>query len=703
MMAGSMSPLGATFDGDGTNFALFSAHAERVELCLYDPSGQQELARYPLPEKTHDVWHGYLPGIRPGTCYGYRVYGPYDPSAGHRFNHHKLLLDPYARQLQGRFRWHDSHYAYRRDDPREDASFDSSDNAAWMPKCVVTAPQEAGHHRSTPWRVLPEHTLLYEAHPRGFTLLHPDVPESLRGSFAGLSHTAIIDYLKALGITSVELMPVHAFIDERFLHDRGLANYWGYNSLNFFCPHGSYLATGEVLEFRRMVDRFHDAGLEVILDVVYNHTAEGDRLGPTLCYRGIDNASYYRLQPEYRGEYVNDTGCGNVLNLDHPRVLQLVMDSLRYWVGVMGVDGFRFDLAPILGRTARGFTDHHPFFQAIAQDPLLSTVKLIAEPWDIGPGGYQLGRFPAGWSEWNDKYRDSVRRFWRGDAGAMPDFARRLHGSGDCFEHDGRRPWAGVNFVTSHDGFTLCDLVSYRRRHNDANGEQNRDGHHENFSDNCGIEGPTADPAVRALRLRQQKNFLTTLMVSQGTPMLLGGDELGRTQQGNNNAYCQDNAINWVDWSGLGSGEGELLAFTRELIALRRQCPVFGFARYVHAAESPDSAGIHWFSAQGEPMCPDDWHDPENHLLGYLLTAVDDANGKQAVLVIFNNGLRAADFRLPSIPRYDGWSLLLDTAAEISHSAGKPTYLESGERFERPARSVCILSATPANNDLQEL
>ncbi len=701
-MAGSLTPLGATFDGEGTNFALFSAHAERVELCLYDSSGQRELARYPLPEKTHDIWHGYLPGVTPGSCYGYRVYGPYDPSAGHRFNHHKLLLDPYARQLQGRFRWHDAHYAYRRDDPLEDASFDSRDNAAWMPKCVVTAPPEVGPPQPGPWRAAPQDTLLYEAHPRGFTLLHPDVPESLRGSFAGLSDAAVIDYLKALGITSVELMPVHAFIGERFLHDRGLTNYWGYNSLNFFCPHGGYLASGEVQEFRRMVDRFHDAGLEVILDVVYNHTAEGDRLGPTLCYRGIDNASYYRLQLEYRGHYVNDTGCGNVLNLDHPRVLQLVMDSLRYWAGVMGVDGFRFDLATILGRTAQGFDGRHAFFQAIAQDPLLSTVKLIAEPWDIGPGGYQLGQFPAGWSEWNDKYRDSVRRFWRGDAGAMPDFARRLHGSADCFEHDGRRPWAGVNFITSHDGFTLRDLVSYRQRHNAANGEQNLDGHHENFSDNGGVEGPAADPSVRALRLRQQKNFLATLLVSQGTPMLLGGDEIGRSQQGNNNAYCQDNAINWVDWSCLEGGEGAgLLAFTRELIALRRRCPAFGFAHYVHAAESPDSPGIHWYSAAGEPMCPDEWHDPENNLLGYLLTAVvDDADGKEALLVIFNNGLQAADFRLPTVEGYDGWELLLDTAAD----AGSDLIpMESDECLERPERSLCILSAMPTSTDIQEI
>lgn len=703
MLPGKAHPLGAVFDGRGTNFALFSAHAERVELCLFDPSGTRELARYALPEKTFDVWHGYLPEVVPGCCYGYRVYGPYDPHVGHRFNHHKLLVDPYARQLQGQFVWNDAHFAYVRDDPSQDYSFDSTDNARWMPKSVVTertaileAPSEGA------WQVPMERTIVYEAHVRGFTMLHPDVPESLRGSFAGMSQPRIIEYLKALGITSIELLPVQSFVDEHFLQARGLHNYWGYNTLNFFAPHSGYLSGNAAAEFRQMVDRFHDAGLEVIIDVVYNHTGEGDHLGPTLSYRGIDNASYYRLQPADKRYYINDTGCGNVLNINHPRVLQLVMDSLRYWAGEMHVDGFRFDLAPILGRTTNGFSRDNNFFQAIAQDPLLSTVKLIAEPWDIGPGGYQLGGFPAGWSEWNDRYRDTVRRFWRGDAGVMPEFARRLHGSSDVFEGAGRRPGASINFITSHDGFTLKDLVSYRQRHNLANGENNNDGHGENYSDNLGTEGPTDNKKINALRLRQQKNFLVTLMVSQGAPMLLGGDELGSTQGGNNNAYCQDNEINWIDWSLLEQSSAELLDFTRKVVALRKEYSVFQFKNYVHVSNNPKMPEISWISSEGENMPDEKWHDHENHLLGYFLSGFinEGEECSEKILVIFNNGKLLGDFTLPVMPDSNNWKLLIDTAC----SAGAATSdlsnsVRAGGLISRPGQSVCIYLSEQVSDD----
>ncbi|MFB3077041.1 MAG: glycogen debranching protein GlgX, partial [Lysobacterales bacterium] len=486
LLSGSHHSLGAHWDGEGVNFVLFSAHAERVELCLFDPKGQSEIARHVLPEQTHELWHGYFPGLAPGAVYGYRVYGPYDPQAGHRFNHHKLLLDPYARQLIGEFHWTDAHFGYCQGDPAEDLSFDNQDNAAFIPKCVVTAPlsvadkANAGNVRvkpNIPWN----QTTIYETHVRGFTLQHPDVPELQRGTFAGLGHPKIIAYLKALGITSVELLPVQAFIDEHFLYEKGLCNYWGYNTSSFFAPHTPYLSGNDVCEFRRIVDDYHEAGLEVLLDVVYNHTSESNHLGPTLSFRGIDNASYYRLQAEQPRYYVNDTGCGNTLDVSHPRVLQMVMDSLRYWSGEMGVDGFRFDLATVMAREAHGFNQQAAFLQAVAQDPQLSRIKLIAEPWDIGPGGYQLGSFPAGWSEWNDDYRDTVRRFWRREPGHLPTFARRLHGSSDIFERSGRRPSASINYITSHDGFTLRDLVSYQHRHNSANGESNNDGHRENL------------------------------------------------------------------------------------------------------------------------------------------------------------------------------------------------------------------------------
>lgn len=684
---GQPAPLGASCDSDGANFALFSANASAVELCLFDDSGAGEIARFKLPERTHDVWHGYVPGVKPGQCYGYRVYGSYDPSAGHRFNHHKLVLDPYARQLQGAFQWHESHFGYDRNDPRQDLSFDSRDNAPWMPKAVVTASEPMC--KRAPGHLVPWHqTVLYETHVRGFTLLHPDVPPALRGTFAGLSQPQVIAYLKALGITSVELLPVHHHVDEFFLHQKGLTNYWGYNSLAFFLPHPNYLAGESGGEFRTMVDRFHDAGLEVILDVVFNHTCEGNHLGPTLSFRGIDNASYYHLIPGDKRYYVNDTGCGNTFNLRHPRVAQLVMDSLRYWAGSMGVDGFRFDLATVLGRQEQGFSDRATLFQMMAQDPLLSTCKMIAEPWDMGPGGYQLGRFPADWAEWNDRYRDTVRRFWRGDKGLAPELARRLHGSGDIFEHAGRRPYASINYVTSHDGFTLRDLVSYNNRHNHANLEDNNDGHRENHSFNHGEEGDTSNPDINALRRRQQRNFIATLAVSQGVPMLLAGDERGRTQAGNNNAYCQDNATNWQDWAVSGE-QLQLTSFTRNMLRLRREFPILQSDRYRHQPNHAEGGGIQWLNGDGKAMREEHWHEAHNQLLGYLLVE-ETENGKRLLLVVFNGGDQTRQFHLPCC-EFDHWHRLVDTACDPSPLRGD--YLSFGASFPVAPFSLHILAA----------
>ncbi len=685
MLVGHCHSLGANWDGEGVNFALFSAHAEKVELCLFDDSGQIEIARHTLPEKTHDIWHGYLPGLQPGAVYGYRVYGPYDPLAGHRFNHHKLLVDPYARQLLGHYRWTDANFGYIPDSKEQDLSFSTEDNAANMPKCVVVASAtNPAKKPAIPW----QETVIYEAHTRGFTLRHPDVPELERGSFAGLSNQKIIDYLKALGITSIELLPVQAFISEHFLHRKGLTNYWGYNTLSYFAPQPSYLSGSHVLEFRQMVDQFHEAGLEVILDVVYNHTAESNHLGPTLSFRGIDNLSYYRLQAEQRRYYINDTGCGNTFNISHPRVLQLVMDSLRYWVGEMGVDGLRFDLASVMGRDRHGFNPQASFFQAVAQDPLLSRAKLIAEPWDIGPGGYQLGHFPAGWGEWNDDYRDTVRRFWRNEPGNLPTLARRIHGSSDIFEHANRRPFASINYITSHDGFTLNDLVSYNERHNTANGENNNDGHRENLSENFGVEGPTDDADINAARRRQQRNMLATLLLSQGVPMIQSGDELFRSQQGNNNAYCQDNAINWIDWAKLPAEAAQLQAFITNTIKIRREHPVLSSAEYIHTSDVDvdDGLGIEWLNGDGQPMREEHWQEHHNYVLGYLLSNAEADGVKQYTLVIFNNSRQPRHFILP--PRQSEWQWLLDTSKE----SGIPdiSALTGGEKLLLEERSVKI-------------
>jgi glycogen operon protein len=667
-LRGTPLPLGANWDGHGVNFALFSAHADKVELCLFESGGEREIERIEL-EQSDDVWHAYLPGYGPGAVYGYRVHGPYRPNNGHRFNPNKLLLDPYARQIVGRLVWADPVYGYDLRDEAQDLSYDHRDSDAFVPKAVVV--DEAfdwGHDRppQIPWA----QTIIYEAHVRGFTRLHPDIDEKDRGSFAGLASDCVVTYLQQLGVTALELMPVHAFIDDHFLVKKGMTNYWGYNSIGFFAVEPRYLASGDRNEFKRMVKRLHEAGIEVILDVVYNHTAEGDQSGPTICFRGIDNASYYRLADTDRRAYINDSGCGNTLNLNHPRVLQMVIDSLRHWVIDMHVDGFRFDLAVSLGREAHGFASNGAFFQAIREDPVLSRVKLIAEPWDIGPGGYQLGAFPPDWAEWNDRFRDCVRRYWNGERGLLPELARSLHGSSDLFEHNDRRPSASINLVTSHDGFTLADLVSYKQRHNQDNGENNNDGHHANFSCNYGVEGPSDAADINALRKRQRKNLLATLLLAQGTPMLLAGDELGRSQQGNNNAYCQDNAITWQDWTALET-ETEMLEFVRRLVGLRNDYPLLHRDRFVHGEERFEPSGfadILWLRADGKKMRDVDWHNHEQKFLAMLLAADGmrardpsiDEEKEAALVIVFNAAATAVDFVLPQSPFH--WCCVFTTA-----------------------------------------
>ncbi|WP_119300613.1 glycogen debranching protein GlgX [Dongia deserti] len=663
-------PLGATWDGKGVNFALFSAHAERVELCLFDAAGVREIDRVRLPEYTDEVWHGYLPDARPGTLYGYRVHGPYEPRAGHRFNPNKLLLDPYAKAIYGRFLQSEAIFGYRVGSPREDLSFDRRDSARAMPKSrVVDGSFQWGDDRNpaTPW----SDSVIYEMNVRGFTMLHQSLSQPLRGTCAGLGSQPVIDYLRSLGITAVELLPVHARFDEPHLLQNNLRNYWGYNTIGFFAAEPQLLSTGLVAEFKTMVRQLHDAGIEVILDVVYNHTAEGNHLGPTLCFRGIDNASYYRLVSDDRRHYINDTGTGNTLNLSHPRVLQMVLDSLTYWVEQMRVDGFRFDLAATVGREEHGFDPGSGFFDAIRHVPALQHVKLIAEPWDIGPGGYRLGQFPPSWAEWNDRYRDAVRRYWRGDERMLPELAARISASADLFDHRGRRPWASINFVTAHDGFTLNDLVSYNEKHNEANQEDNQDGHPENLTFNFGVEGPTDDPVIIAQRDQQKRNFLATLLLSQGTPMLLAGDEISHTQGGNNNAYCQDNETTWLDWSRQES-EATLVDFTRRLIALRSAHPVLRRMRFLHG-NFTCSRGIKdmtWFTPQGVEKTSEQWMDPVARCIGVLLNGragpsvgprgslVED----DLLLIILNSHHEIVEFTLPSLPIEAHWTRLLDTA-----------------------------------------
>ncbi|XPF95967.1 glycogen debranching protein GlgX [Colwellia sp. RE-S-Sl-9] len=658
MESGRAYPLGTSVNDSGVNFSLFSANAEKVELCVFDELGHQELMRFVLPSCEHHVWHGYLKGAKAGLVYGYRVYGAYHPEAGHRFNHHKLLLDPYARALKGKFTWSDRHLGYKADSPDLDLSFDDRDNADVMLKSVVIDPTKPQIQRvPVSW----QNTVIYEGHVKGLTQLNSKVPPELQGSFLGISHPSMIAHYRAIGITTIELLPVQQFLSEKFLHDKDLSNYWGYNSISFFVPHSDYLSTDQVFEFQRMVDELHQAGFEVLIDVVYNHTAEGNALGPTLSFRGIDNASYYRLNPSEPRYYINDTGCGNTVNLSHPRVLQMVMDSLRYWVEVMGVDGFRFDLATILGREPHGFDKNSGFLDAILQDPLLNTVKVIAEPWDIGPGGYQLGGFPAPWSEWNDKYRDSIRRFWRGDKGLLPEFARRIHGSSDVFEHHGRQPYASINFLTSHDGYTLHDLVSYEQRHNERNGEENRDGHSENLSKNYGVEGTTDNAEILALRLKQIKNMLSTIMLSQGVPMVLAGDEIGRTQQGNNNAYCQDNEINWLNWQEDALYASELSALLARLSELRKRFPMLAYHRFIHKDDPKSDVDITWYHCSGNIMHKENWHSHHASTVGYLVQGKTD--NASSVFCIFHAGAEPVEFVLPEINNVEYWDVMVDTSS----------------------------------------
>jgi glycogen operon protein len=700
---GKPFPHGATWDGEGVNFALFSEHAERVELCIFDPAGRRELQRVPLRERTHDVWHGYLPEARPGMLYGWRVHGPYRPADGHRFNPHKLLVDPYARNLVGSVRWSDALYGYVVGHKRGDLSFDRRDSAPGMPKCqVVDNAFTWGDDRppAIEWNDM----VVYEMHVRGFTMRHPGVPPALRGTYAGLASAPAIEHLKRLGVTTVELMPVHAFVDDRRLVEMGLRNYWGYNTLGYFAPEARYAATSNpVAEFKAMVKVLHSAGIEVILDVVYNHTAEGDHLGPTLAFRGIDNASYYRLLESDRRRYIDYTGCGNTLNLRHPRVLQLIMDSLRYWVIEMHVDGFRFDLASALARELHEVDRLGAFFDVILQDPVLNRVKLIAEPWDLGEGGYQVGNFPPGWAEWNDRYRDTMRAFWKGDGGLIGEFARRLTGSSDLYGRSGRRPYASINFITAHDGFTLRDLVSYNDKHNEANGEDNRDGHNHNLSWNCGVEGPTDDPQINRLRAQQSRNFIATLLLSQGVPMITAGDEIGRTQNGNNNAYCQDNETSWIDWSLDGDRE-RLLAFTRRMIALRRAHPTFRRRDFFQGRPiyGGDIEDIVWLRPDGNEMTQHEWESEHARALAVYLAGAGlaevDSRGRPLAdddfVLLFNASAEPVEFRIPERLGAGRWLVVLDTA----HADGlcEDGAVEAGGAYALAARAVAVLTLLQA-------
>jgi isoamylase len=671
---GKPYPLGATWDGAGVNFSLFSENATKVELCLFDGANGEREMRIPVTAFTHQVWHCYLPEVRPGQLYGYRVHGPYEPEKGQRFNPAKLLLDPYAKAIAGSIQWSNALFGYKVGDAKADLSYNDEDSAAGMPKCVVIDPAFSwGNDASpnTPWH----RTIIYELHVKGYTKLHPKVPADLCGTYAGLSCPPVIEYLKNLGITAVELMPVHQFVADRHLKDRGLTNYWGYNTIGFFAPEVSYVSNGvfgqQVVEFKTMVRALHREGIEVILDVVYNHTGEGNHLGPTLCFRGIDNASYYRLVDDDERYYMDYTGCGNTLDMTHPRVLQLIMDSLRYWVLEMHVDGFRFDLASTLARELHDVDRLGAFFDIIQQDPILSQVKLIAEPWDLGPGGYQVGNFPVLWAEWNAAYRDTVRRFWKGDAGQVGGLAFRLTGSSDLYARNGRLPYASINFTTAHDGFTLHDLVSYNDKHNDANSEQNRDGHNENLSWNCGTEGETDDPPILALRERQKRNFLATLLLSQGVPMLLAGDEFGRSQRGNNNAYCQDNEVSWIDWKW-DRPRRDLLEFTNMLIRIFHQHPVlrrshFFQGRKIRGSEVKDLA---WFRPDGKEMTDEDWANPEIRCFGLRLAgdAIEEVDGRgnrvvdDTLLILLNAHYETIPFVLPAHRRKLHWWAILDTS-----------------------------------------
>ena len=699
-------PLGATWTGRGVNFALFSANATSVELCLFDAEGETELARVRLPEYTDEIFHGFLPDAHPGTVYGYRVYGPYEPEQGHRFNHNKLVLDPYAKAVVGQLKWDPAVFGYTIGAEGDDLTFDERDSARFMPKCRVIDPAFTwGGDRSpmVPW----DKTVLYETHVRGFTKLHPAVPEDMRGTFRGLAVPEVIKHIKSLGVTSVELLPVHMFIDDDYLQDKEMVNYWGYNSISFFAPARRYATNHGYasLEFKEMVARLHDAGLEVIMDVVYNHTAEGNERGATLSFKGIDNASYYRLLPDQKRYYINDTGTGNTVNLSHPRVIQMVTDSLRYWVTEMHVDGFRFDLGTILAREPHGFDEQSGFLKACGQDPILSQVKLIAEPWDCGPGGYQVGGFPPGWAEWNDRYRDDVRSFWKGDQGTLPSLASRLVGSADFFNRRGRQTWAGVNFLTAHDGFTLNDTVAYSEKHNEANGEDNKDGNSNNHSSNYGVEGPTDDAEINEVRERQMRNMLATLLLSRGTPMILAGDEFGRTQEGNNNAYCQDSEISWVNWDIKEKG-ADLVRFVSDVAALRRRLPVLHRTRFL-SAEWNDELGVKdvtWLSPDDTEMTAERWNDASALCMGVLLdgraqpTGIARRGDDQTLLLIVNSYHDVVPFTLPTVVGGTSWHRLIDTnlamVDELDVSKSGATMLDAGASYDVTGRSLLLFELT---------
>ncbi len=702
---GKPYPLGATWDGWGVNFALFSENATRIELCLFDSLDDlHETERIALPEQTDDVWHVYVPYLKPRQLYGYRVYGPYDPEQGLRFNHNKLLIDPYAKAISGTIKWNDTMFGYPIGDEAADLAFDERDSAPFMPRSIVV-------DDAFPWgddRLpdIPLHkSVIYELHVKGFTMQHPDVPEHLRGTYAGLASPAVIEYFHSLGVTAVELLPVHQHVDDRMLVERNLSNYWGYNSLNYFAPDIRYavpeLPGEQVYEFKAMVKTLHAAGIEVILDVVYNHTAEGNHLGPTLSFRGIDNQSYYRLVPDNPRYYMDYTGTGNSLNMLNARSLQMMMDSLRYWVTEMHVDGFRFDLASTLARGLHEADRLSAFFDVVHQDPVISQVKLIAEPWDVGPGGYQVGNFPVLWSEWNGKYRDTVRRFWKGDESQVAEMAYRLSGSSDLYQHNGRRPYASINFVTAHDGFTLHDLVSYNEKHNEANGEGNRDGDDHNNSWNCGVEGPTDDPEINALRERQMRNFLATLLLSQGVPMILAGDEFGRTQGGNNNAYCQDNEISWLNWN-LDESGSKLLYFTRQLVHLRNKHPVLHRRRFFQG-RSIHGSGIHdiiWWRPDGQEMTDDDWNFGMVRCLGMLLNGQEMADWDERgellhddiLLLMLNAYHEAISFKLPGKRGQPYWELLIDTAlSDKVYEEPRFPKVRPGSKYNLQGRSLVLL------------
>jgi isoamylase len=701
VLPGRPYPLGATYLGNGVNFAVFSEHALKVEVCLFDPANPaRELRRYTLPEQTRHVWHGFIPGLRTGALYGLRAHGPYEPQRGLRFNPHKLLVDPYARALHGQVDYSAPLYGYVLGSEEEDLGFDTRDSAAGVPKAVVLTDDfdwEGDRPPAVPWH----QTLLYEAHVKGLTRLHPSVPEHQRGTYAGLTHPAVLEHLRRLGVTAVELLPIHAHVDEPFLVNKGLTNYWGYSTLGYFAPDARYAMSdvpgAQVAEFKSMVRALHRAGIEVILDVVYNHTCEGNQLGPTLSFRGLDNSAYYRLMEKDPRFYLDFTGCGNSWNATHPYALKLVMDSLRYWVQVMHVDGFRFDLATTLGRDRHGYDTRAAFFQLVHQDPVLSRVKLIAEPWDVGDFGYQVGNFPVVWSEWNGKYRDTIRRYWKGDDRQAAEIGYRLTGSSDLYALGGRKPTASINFITAHDGFTLHDLVTYSHKHNEANLEENRDGTNDNHAWNCGVEGETDDPDIRALREQQKRNFIATLFLSQGVPMLLAGDEMGHTQRGNNNAYCQDNPLSWVDWN-LDESRRRLLEFTIEMSQLRRTQPVLSKRKFFRGSHIWDSElkDLAWFRPDGQEMKREDWEKPYVRSIAFLLggdaIATRDDEGQRIVgdtlLVLMNAHHEPITVQLPAIEWGADWEEVVDTGES---RVSLHTHTPAGGEVRVAGRAVVVL------------